>query len=145
MTDPPATYHRGEFTVSTDRTRLDVDDALALLRTTFWARTLSRDVLARAMANSISFGCYHGARLIGFARVVTDLATYAYWTDVVVAPEYRGRGLGEWLGRCMLEHPQLQGLRRISLLTRDAASLYRRLGFTGELGGLVYLERSDPD
>ncbi|MBA3258731.1 MAG: GNAT family N-acetyltransferase [Gemmatimonadales bacterium] len=80
-------------------------------------------------------------RLVGFGRAVTDLATHAYWTDVVIAAEWRGKGYGEWLARCMPDHPQLQGLRRVSLLTRDAESFSRHLGFTGDVPGLVYLER----
>jgi hypothetical protein len=72
---------------------------------------------------------------------VSDLATYAYWTDVVIAEGLRGRGYREWLARCMLEHPELQGLRRVSLLTREAERLYRRLGFGDDLDGHIYLER----
>jgi ribosomal protein S18 acetylase RimI-like enzyme len=93
------------------------------------------------MAHSICFGLLEGERLIGFGRVVTDLATYAYWTDVVVDVTYRGRGLGRWLVDTMLAHPELQGLRRVALLTRDARGLYEQLGFTTELGPRVYMER----
>ena len=144
MDDQPIEVRRGTLTVSTDRTRLDIDAALSLLRTTFWGQTTERETLARAMANSLCFGLYDGERLIGFGRVVTDRATYAYWTDVVTAPECRGRGLGQWLCQCMLDHPELQGLRRVSLLTRDAASLYARLGFTTDLGELTYMDRRPP-
>jgi GNAT superfamily N-acetyltransferase len=112
-----------------------------LLRTTFWASSMERDVLARAMANSVCFGLFEGRALIGFGRVVTDLATYAYWTDVVIAEPYRGRGLGAWLSECMLAHPELQGLRRVALLTRDAAALYAGAGFTVGPGPLTYMER----
>lgn len=141
MNDQPVTYQRGEFRVTTDRAAIDLDAALALLRSTFWGGGTTRDLLARAVAGSVCFGCYHRERLVGFGRVVTDLATYAYWTDVVVADGYRGKGLGEWLCRCMLEHPELQGFRRVALLTRDSASLYRRLGFGTDLGDHVYMER----
>src|SRR3712207_3657067 len=88
MDDRPIEARRGSLTVSTDRARLDVDAALGLLRTTFWGQTIEPETLARAMANSLCFGLYDGERLIGFGRVVTDRATYAYWTDVVTAPEY---------------------------------------------------------
>jgi len=118
-----------------------VDAALALVRTTFWGTEMTREQLARAIENSVSFGLLDGSRLVGFGRVVSDLATYAYWTDVVIAEELRGRGHGEWLTRCMLEHPELQGLRRVSLVTRDAEWFYRRLLFTSDLAGLTYLER----
>jgi ribosomal protein S18 acetylase RimI-like enzyme len=102
---------------------------------------MDRSVLVRAMANSVCFGLLKNDCLIGFGRIVTDLATYAYWTDVVVANEYRRRGLGRWLSDCMLAHPGLQGLRRVTLLTRDAASLYAKVGFTEGPGALIYMER----
>lgn len=142
MDDAPLEFRRGEFVVSTDRGRMDADAALALLHTTFWARDMKREVLVRAIANSVCFALFQRDSLIGFGRVVTDLATYAYWTDVVIAEEYRGRGLGRWLSECMLVHPQLQGLRRVALLTRDAAELYAEVGFTVGPGSLIYMERS---
>jgi ribosomal protein S18 acetylase RimI-like enzyme len=83
-----------------------------------------------------------GACLVGFARVVTDLATYGYLTDVVVAGEQRGRGVGGWLTECVLAHPELQGFRRITLLTRDAEALYLKAGFVRGAGPLVYMERT---
>jgi GNAT superfamily N-acetyltransferase len=142
MDDAPVEFRRGEFVVSTDRSRVNIDSALALLQTTFWATGMKREVLARAMTNSLCFGLFERTILIGFGRVVTDLATYAYWTDVVVAEPYRGRGLGAWLSQCMLAHPDLQGLRRVALLTRDAAALYTGIGFTVGAGSLIYMERS---
>jgi ribosomal protein S18 acetylase RimI-like enzyme len=144
MNDRPVEYRRGDFRISTDRAALDLDAALGLLWTTWWARSMKREVLARAMENSVCFGLYHGTGLVGFARVVTDLATYAYWTDVVIAAEYRGRGLGCWLGEAMLAHPELQGLRRVSLLTRDQMPLYAGLGFGTDLGEHVYMEQPGP-
>ena len=141
MDDSPVEFRRGGFVVTTDRNRIDPDEALALLHTTFWAREMRRDVLARAISNSVSFALLEGERLIGFGRVVTDLTTYAYWTDVVIADGYEGRGLGRWLSECMLGHPDLQGLRRVSLLTRDAADIYVSVGFTVGPGPLVYMER----
>jgi ribosomal protein S18 acetylase RimI-like enzyme len=82
--------------------------------------------------------------MVGFGRVVTDLATFGYLTDVVVAPSHRDRGLGRWLTDCMVAHPQLQGFRRLVLLTRDAESLYRKAGFESGPAPLVYLERRPP-
>jgi ribosomal protein S18 acetylase RimI-like enzyme len=142
--DRPITWRREDLAVTTDRSRIDVDEALALLQTTFWAAEMPREQLARAIENSVTFGVVQGSRLVGFARVVSDLATYAYWTDVVIAEQLRGRGYGEWLARCMLEHPELQGLRRVALLTREAEGLYRRLQFGSDLGDHVYLERRPP-
>jgi N-acetylglutamate synthase-like GNAT family acetyltransferase len=140
MDDSPIEIHRGEFTISTDRKRIDLDSATRLLHSTHWAAELSRDTLRRAIANSISFGVYQAAELIGFGRIVTDLATYAYWTDVVIAEPMRGRGLGRWLSQSMLDHPDLQDVRRVVLLTRDAAEMYTALGFREGPGSLIYME-----
>jgi GNAT superfamily N-acetyltransferase len=142
MDDAPIEFRRDGLLITTDRSRMPADAALALLHTTFWARGMKREVLARAMANSVCFGLLDRETLIGFGRAVTDLATYAYWTDVVIAEAYRGRGLGVWLSKCMLAHPDLQGLRRVALLTRDAARLYAGVGFTVGPGSLIYMERS---
>src|SRR5215207_10164069 len=141
MNDAPVAFRRGDFVVTTDRSRMDPDAALALLHTTFWGCEMRRDVLTRAISNSVSFALFERERLIGFGRVVTDLATYGYWTDVVIADGYRGHGLGRWLSECMLTHPDLQGLRRVSLLTRDATQLYAAVGFAVGAGPLVYMER----
>jgi len=140
LSDPPVEWRRGQFTVSTDRRRIDQDAALALLRTTFWAAGMEPAALARAIANSVCFGVYDGEVLVGFGRAVTDLSTYAYWTDVVLADHYRGQGLGRWLSECMLAHPDLQRLRRVALLTRDAEALYAGVGFTVGAGTLIYME-----
>lgn len=140
MSDPPVECRRGEFIVSTDRGRIDQNSALTLLRTTFWAAGMDPAVLACAIANSVCFGVYHREVLVGFGRAVTDLSTYAYWTDVVIADSYRGLGLGRWLSECMLAHPDLQRLRRVALLTRDAEALYAGIGFSGGPGSLIYME-----
>ena len=140
MHDTPIEFRRGDLVVSTDRSRLQPGAALALLRTTFWGAGMDEQVLIRAIANSVCFGLFQRNGLIGLGRVVTDLATYAYWTDVVIAEAHRGRGLGRWLSECMLAHPELQGLRRVALLTRDAAQLYARVGFTEGPGSLIYME-----
>jgi GNAT superfamily N-acetyltransferase len=140
LNDPPVEWRRGELVVSTDRSRIDQGAALTLLRTTFWAGGLELGVLVRAIANSVCFGVYDGEVLVGFGRVVTDLSTYAYWTDVVIADPYRGRGLGRWLCECMLAHPDLQHLRRVALLTRDAEAMYAGVGFTVGSGPLIYME-----
>lgn len=140
MRDLPVEFRRDSLVVSTERSRIDPDAVLALLHTTFWARGMTRDVLVRAIANSVNFALLDQTTLLGFGRAVTDLATYAYWTDVVIAPTHRGRGLGRWLSDCMLAHPELQGFRRVALLTRDAAGLYARIGFTEGAAELVYME-----
>ena len=143
MRDVPITIERDGLTLTTDRRRIDVAAALALLHTTYWATALTHDSLALAMEHSICFGVLDGATLIGFARIVTDLVTYAYWSDVVVAERFRGRGIGLWLSREMLAHPQLQTLRRVALITRDAASLYAEIGFTEGSGPFIYMEHRE--
>jgi GNAT superfamily N-acetyltransferase len=127
-------HHRDGFTVSTDPARFDLDAIHAFLSTSYWAEGIPRPLLERAIGNSLGFGLYAGnpesERQIGFGRVITDGATFAYLCDVYVLPELRGQGLGAWLMECVMAHPDLQGLRRFSLVTRDAHALYRPLGFT---------------
>ncbi len=120
----------GGWEISTDRARLDRDLVHAVLRESYWARGIPRDTLERAIANSLCFGLYaaDGAQA-GFARVVTDRATYAYLADVFVVEAHRGRGLGVSLVHAVLAHPDLQGLRRVALATADAHGLYERFGF----------------
>ena len=122
--------HRDGFTVSTDPARLDLDAIHSSLATSYWAEGIPREILERALRGSLCFGLYEGERQVGLARVITDAATFAYLCDVYVLPEMRGRGLGKWLIECVMEHPDLQGLRRFSLVTRDAHELYRPFGFT---------------
>jgi len=141
MDDRPVEWSRGAWVVSTRRDRLDLDAVLALLGETHWGHALTAERLRTAMAHSVCFGVYDGAALIGFARVVTDLATYGYLTDVVVATRWRRRGIGTWLTQCILAHPDLQGFRRLALLTRDAEALYAEAGFVIGAGTLVYMER----
>ncbi|HEY0512251.1 MAG TPA: GNAT family N-acetyltransferase [Thermoanaerobaculia bacterium] len=121
--------HRDVFTVSTDPDRLDFGAIHSFLSTSYWAEGIPRETLDRALRNSLCFGLYEGPRQIGLARVITDAATYAYLCDVYVLPEWRGRRLGTWLIECVTAHPELQGLRRLSLVTRDAHELYRPFGF----------------
>lgn len=125
---------RDGFTVSTDPARLDVDAIHAFLTTAYWCEGIPRETVAKSLARSLCFGLYQedgeGPRQIGLARVITDGATFAYLCDVYVLPEFRGRGLGHWLMEHVMAHPDLQGLRRFSLVTRDAHELYRSFGFT---------------
>ena len=132
------------YEIDTDKDRLDI--ALIhhfLADCSHWARGVPREVVSRSIANSLAFGLYRGGEQIGFARVVTDQATFAYLADVFVIAEARGQGLGQWLVETILGHQPLQGLRRWLLVTRDAASLYRRCGFAPLRPRLDYLERFD--
>jgi ribosomal protein S18 acetylase RimI-like enzyme len=119
-----------DFVVTSDPAAVDVDAVHAYLRTSYWAEDIPRELLVRAIANSIPFSVLRGGQQVGFARVVTDRATFAYLSDVYVLEAYRGRGLARRLMDAVMAHPDLQGLRRFSLTTRDAEGLYRRYGFT---------------
>lgn len=145
MDDEAQAWTRGDFVISTDRTRLDIDVVHEYLSTSYWARGMPRRTLERGIENSLTFGVYHHDAQVGFARVITDLATYAYLSDVFVIEGYRGRGLSKWLIECVLAHPELQGLRRFALFTRDARGLYERYGFAPARSPSVYLERWAPN
>jgi GNAT superfamily N-acetyltransferase len=123
-------WRRDTYVVSTDRSRLDLDVIHEFLREAYWSPGIPREVVERAVAHSLQFGLFaaDGAQ-VGFARAITDRATYAYLADVFVLPAHRGRGLGTWLVGCVLSHPELQGLRRWGLATLDAHGLYARFGF----------------
>lgn len=118
-----------DIVVTTDPARLDVDTIHGFLTQSYWARGIPRDVVVRAAANSLCFGAFDGERQVGFARVITDRATYAYVCDVFVLDSERGRGVGKCLMRAIKAHPDLQSLRRWTLFTRDAHELYRQFGF----------------
>ncbi len=141
----PNDWHRDGFTISTDRARLDLDMLYAFLSTSYWARGIPRDVMERSIRNAVPFGIYEGEKQVGFARVVTDLATVGYVGDVFVLEPWRGRGLSRWLMECILAHPELQGFRRWFLLTRDAHGLYERVGFTPLAAPDRWMERWVPD
>src|ERR1700726_2390653 len=121
---------RGEFSISTDRSRLDLDVIYGFLTNCYWAKGIPRGVVARSIEHSLCFGIYDGSGAqVGFARVVSDFATVAYLGDVFVLESHRVRGLSKWLMECIVKHPALQNLRRWILLTRDAHELYSQCGF----------------
>jgi GNAT superfamily N-acetyltransferase len=135
---------RGEFLISTDPARLDLDAIHGFLAGSYWAKAIPRQVVARSIQHSLCFGLYEGERQVGFARVITDRATYAYLADVFVLESHRGRGLARWLMETVLAHPELQGLRRFNLVTRDAHDLYRKVGFSGLAHPERHMEMSRP-
>lgn len=128
----------GEFAISTEKSRLQIDVIQSFLTNdSYWAQRRTPKQTRTAIENSICFGLYHHDRQIGFARVVSDQATFAYLGDVFVIEEFRGRGLSKWLMEVVVAHPDLQGLRRWVLATRDAHGLYEKTGF----GPLVHPDR----
>jgi len=120
---------RGEYWLSSDLARMDVDVVHDYLSREYWSRGIPRDVVERSMQNSVCFGVFCGAEQVGFARVISDFATFAYVADVFVLEQHRGRGLATWLMQFVMQHPRLQGLRRWALATRDAHGLYEKVGF----------------
>ncbi len=129
--DTPTTWRRGEYAISTDRARLDLAAIHRFLAEgSYWAADIPFETMRRSIEHSLPFGLYHGDTQVGFARVITDYATFAYVGDVFVEPEYRRRGLSKWLMQTMAAHPDLQGFRRWILATRDAHGLYAQSGFT---------------
>jgi GNAT superfamily N-acetyltransferase len=138
-------YRKGEFTVSTDRELIDLDLVHGFLTESYWAKGVPRDIVARSIENSLCFGVYSEGKQVGFARVVTDYATYAYVGDVFLLEPSRGRGLGKWMMECVVQHPRLQGLRRWSLVTSDAHALYSQVGFTPLKKPQNYMEIHRPD
>ena len=141
---PVVEYKRDQFVISTDPARLDLDVIHRFLTNSYWANGIPREVVDRSIQNSLVFGLFDGNTQIGFARVITDLATFAYIGDVFVLDAYRGRGLGKWMMECIEQHPALQGLRRWSLVTRDAHGLYARCGFTPLKKPENWMERHNP-
>jgi GNAT superfamily N-acetyltransferase len=145
MTDlMPLEYKHDGYTISTDKTRLDIPGIHAFLRESYWASGIPREVVARSIENALCFGVYDDVRQIGFARVISDFATFAYLGDVFILASHRGRGLAKWLLACIRSHPDLQGLRRWMLATRDAHGLYARVGFTQLGKPEIFMELADP-
>lgn len=120
---------RENFTISTDPARLDIDVICDFLSRSYWANDRPRERIERSLANSLVFGLHDEEKQIGLARVVTDYATFAWLCDVFIDDAYRGKGLGKWLMETILDHPDLQGLRRWLLATRDAHGLYSQFGW----------------
>ena len=143
MTEP---WERGDYLISTDRSRLDV--ALIhdyISNQSYWGQGRTLEVVQRALDNSLNFGLYDKTGQVGFARVVTDYATFAWVADVFVIEQHRGRGLSKWLMEVMLSHSQLQGFRRWVLATKDAQALYARFGFIPLHRPQRWMERPDPN
>jgi GNAT superfamily N-acetyltransferase len=121
--------HRDRFTISTDPARLDLDAILDFFTRAYWTLGRPPEKTERALANSLVFGVYEGEKQIGIARVVSDYSIVAYLCDVFIHEDYRAYGLGKWLIETVMSHPDLQGLRRWTLVTRDAHGLYKQYGF----------------
>lgn len=136
---------REDFLISTDPAKLDVTAIHAFLTCSYWSEGIDEPTVRRSIANSLCFGIFWSERQIGFARVVTDRSTFAYLADVFVVDEFKGRGLSKWMMEVIVGHPDLQGLRRWLLATRDAHDLYRKYGFAALAAPGRFMERYDAD
>jgi GNAT superfamily N-acetyltransferase len=136
---------RGGYRISADPDELDLDVIHTFLTKSYWAEGIDLATVRRAVAGSLSFGLYHHDEQVGFARVVTDRATFAYLCDVFVLAPHAGKGLGSWLCASLQEHPDLQGLRRWMLATRDAHGVYAGVGFTPLTAPATFMQIHRPD
>jgi N-acetylglutamate synthase-like GNAT family acetyltransferase len=137
-------YKRDNFLISDDPAKLNIDAICDFLSRAYWADKRSRDVIEKSIQFSLNFGVYDGNKQIGFARVVTDRSIFAYLCDVFIHEDYRGHSLGKWMMECVLAHPDLQGMKRWCLLTRDAHGLYKQFGFTELDDPSKWMEKFDP-
>ncbi|NNE98160.1 MAG: GNAT family N-acetyltransferase [Pyrinomonadaceae bacterium] len=139
-------WKKDKFTITADRDHLQIDAILDYLANqSYWAQNRTRRQLETVIDNSLCFGLYRDEKQIGFARVVTDYATFAYLGDVYVLPEFQGQGLGKWLMEVISDHPDLQGFRRWILATRDAHALYEKFGYTDLKHPERWMEKAAPD
>ena len=138
-------WSKGDYEISTDPARIEFPLVHKFLTDSYWAKGIPPETVKKSIENSISFGLYFGRQQVGFARVVSDLATFAYLADVFIVPDYRGRGLSPWLLECIVSHPDLQGLRRWMLATRDAHGLYAKFGFTPLKNPERWMEKHDSE
>jgi GNAT superfamily N-acetyltransferase len=138
VSSPAPDEGRDGYEISTDPARLDRESIWRFLRTAYWSPDVPRDVVERSIEGSLVFGLYGpGGELAGFARAVTDGATFAWIADVFVLEPHRGRGLGVWLVETVLAHPKVRGVRRVMLGTADAHGLYQRFGFRDPVSGTL--------
>ena len=141
----PFEVTKDNLTISTDPQRLDLEAVCGFMARSYWAQNRTRPTIERALRNSLVFGAYEESCMVAMARIVTDYVTFAWLCDVFVREEYRGRGIGKWLMESILAHPELQGLRRWLLATRDAHGLYSQYGYTSLHNIERWMERINPD
>jgi GNAT superfamily N-acetyltransferase len=138
-------WRRGEYIVTCDRRRADLDVIAGFLGESYWAKGIPPAVVRRSVEHSLNFILLKANEQVGFARVITDFATIGYLGDVFVLQPHRGKALGKWLIECVMRHPDLQGFRRWILATLDAHELYKEFGFTHLGKPEVFMEKFDPN
>ena len=139
-------WQNGDYSISTDKSKLDIAIIYTYLsQDSYWAEQIPVGIVQRSIENSLCFGLYQKGLQVGFARIISDFATFAYLADVFVLPEHRGKGLSKWMMQVIMDLPDLQGLRRFLLTTRDAHGLYSQFGFTPYAQPERLMTRNDPD
>ena len=138
-------FTKDGFTITTEREKMDIELIHSFLNRTYWAEGISKETIRRSIEGSLCFGVFENDKQVGFARMITDRATFAYLADVFIIEEYRGRGLSKWLMEVIMSHPDLQGLRRMILATKDAHGLYKQFGFTPLINVDRWMNILDPD
>ena len=138
-------FIKNGFTITTEKEKLDIDLIHSFLNRTYWAEGISKETIRRSIEGSLCFGVYENDKQVGFARMITDRATFAYLADVFIIEEFRGRGLSKWLMEVIMSHPDLQRLRRMILATKDAHGLYEKFGFTPLINVERWMHILDPD
>lgn len=133
-------YTKGGFTVTTDKEKIDIDILHNFFNKSYWANGRTKQTIIASIENSLCFSMFKGEKQIGFARVITDYATFAYLCDVYIEEDYRGNGLGIWMLECILNYPNLLDLKKWLLATRDAHELYRKFGFSSLVNPEKYME-----
>lgn len=133
------------YLLSTDTSKIDVETVHRFLSHSYWAENIPLEVVRKSIDNSLCFAIYHHQKLIGFARAITDYATFAYLADVFIVPAEIGKGLSKWMMETIMDHPSLQGLRRFILATKDAHGLYAQFGFTPFNKPERWMQKHDPD
>ncbi|MEP6846658.1 MAG: GNAT family N-acetyltransferase [Panacibacter sp.] len=139
---------RDQYLISTNKEKLDIDTIYNYISfESYWAQGIPRAVVEKAIAHSLCFGLYEGDKQVGFARLVTDMATFAYLGDVFILQDHRGKGLSKWLMQTIHAHPELQNLRRWWLGTKDAHSLYEQFGWTRITEDVAkrFMQKHNPD
>lgn len=139
------TIAKNQFTITTEKEKFDVEFIHSFLTHSYWAEGISKEVIKRSIEGALCFGLFENDKQIGFARMITDKATFAYLADVFIIEEYRGRGLSKWLMEVIMSHPSLQGLRRMMLATKDAHGLYEKFGFTALNNVDRWMQINDPN
>jgi N-acetylglutamate synthase-like GNAT family acetyltransferase len=139
------TITKDKFVITTNKEKFDIDLIHSFLTRSYWAEGISKEIVQRSIDGALCFGVFDNDKQVGFARMITDKATFAYLADVFIIEEYRDLGLSRWLMEVIMSHPDLQGLRRMMLATRDAHELYKKFGFTPLTNTDRWMQIHNPD